>query len=863
MRLRLVMALCLLLCTMVADHDERGGRLRPIWALEVPAPDPGAAQVMSGRIVVRSAHGFSAFDALTGRPRWRNWEPVGNVDDWTSTETVVVGAYHRHLPTTGLDFIAALDVATGRIRWRRDNMSEAGRWRRSAAPTRVVVAWDPSVKRLTGLAPGSGATLWSRPICGGCSLVASGSTGEQAVVVLRDGKAGHALFLDADTGEPHARRNLRTAQGLDLIVQPGLVGILHDMGISVFDGEGRSVAERRDCWAGCLMIRSGDRVVLSYRGTHPVVEGIDLASGTSLWTRETRPAYLALSATTSAVLATTSTAPLRFDRIDPVNGAASGPVSGPMSGQLLTGRDEQVYTSALLRSGGVPLLRVSRLGDARLGRWDAAPVNTWPDACALPLPAPLVAQPGRQDRPDSLRCTFADSDGATLSVSVRMVSRHAADAAQLFEGSSAAAGGVPLEETGDQAVMDQVPPKEITVRVGALLLEVTTGDERLRDRLVAVTRALAGRLANTEGTPWPRLPVPPEEYATLTSVPGTPVVVAERRSDPVRLGAFTLNGDMTYRRVADGFARVDGAPGTVSPDGRWSARVSDDYPRRGRDPVWITDRVSRRTLTVPTVKAPLGVTDAVWSTDGGRLLLTVYRNEGENNKAVGFVVVDLVRRRVTVSRVGSRVSIDGRFIWGSGPDEVLASQSDESEEEDDENEDDGKNVWLTAFTLDGRSRRELPGLRGRPIDLSNDSVSPSRRSLVTRCDRTPDHVCVADLKNGTVIGRVPLDPDDLIGWYDETHLIAWVDTGANVSQAQIVDFLGRGHRRLVEMNDPALSGDDLDLVLSPSALSTPGPRRTRDEAASQTRVSTAPMSLWKPFPRRPRRWKDVQGISPG
>lgn len=811
MRLKPVIALVVLLggLTVVpGDQGPDGTRLQPMWTVEVPKTGDVGVLAVSGRLVVKTDRGFTVFDGRTGR---RVWKQAGNVDDWTVTGPVVVGAHTGYGPRDRFPFLAGLDAATGRTLWRRNGLSPAGNWVSFAPAARAVVGWERAQRRLTGLDTAAGTVLWHKWLCQDCSVVASAATDDRVVIVLRRGESGFVTFLDATTGHVRKVWTLPAARTpLDVRIEPGVVGVMNDLGMSVFDGSGSFLTSRR-CRSLCDLARVGDRLLLSSSPRRAVVEAVDMTTGASLWTRSPAGwnAGRRLYATPYGVLASAhDTLPIRFDRIDPVTGTIQ-PVFAPIPGALVVGDDGALYASAVWRPGGVGLLRLTRIGDARSGRWDAAEPHAWHDPCVLPLPESFTAS---RVWADESRCEFTAADGTALSVSVLAVTAHPADAAQLLTGHPVAAYEMPVADVGDQAVADARRPYRIVVRAGTTLLEMTTGDERLRPRLPALARHLAhGLAAGRRGRHAP--PPLDRRLPDLAVVPGIPLAPVHGPTGAVRLTSFVLDEDTVYRNGPRGFTKVDVPAGSFSLDGRWSVHVSDEYPDRGYDVIRITDHVTGVTRAVPTVKAPLGVVQPTWSRDG-RLLLTVLEPHDEDDpEIVGFVTVDPRHGKAVFSRFPEGMRVRGDAVWGA-PGEVLILR--DKEDEDEAGEVVERPARLVVFTDDGRPVRELPSVRTEPLTLPSGVVSPSGHALVTACVGDPERTCVVDLWKGTLIARVPIALKNLIGWYDDTHLMVWQRAGDHY-RAQSVDFLGRPGTFLAELRSRNLDGTDVDLVYDRSA----------------------------------------------
>ncbi|WP_219501706.1 hypothetical protein [Nonomuraea ceibae] len=286
------------------------------------------------------------------------------------------------------------------------------------------------------------------------------------------------------------------------------------------------------------------------------------------------------------------------------------------------------------------------------------------------------------------------------------------------------------------------------------------------------------------------------------SLPGTGMTYQERSGDPVRLTAYGLGTKGAYLRTGDRFARQRAlSEAAFSPDGRTVAGVPRAY-RAGHDSLLLTDRATGKTRRVRTVKKPLTASYVSWSRDSRRVALTVEKKSGGRWRPAGFTVVDVAAgsaRTVTVAGLGAEAG----FWWTPGGNLVTRHGT-------------GLRVHRAS---DGKVVRTLPGA-GLPTG-PEDSFSPSGDRMALWCpSRFAGQVCLADTATGRVARRVPVEPEAVFGWWDESHLIA-VMAHRGAYRLAVVGLDGRVSRVLAAVPTRTW-GSDLWLSFTRAA---PGPQR--------------------------------------
>ncbi|MFI6295680.1 hypothetical protein ACIBEJ_29070 [Nonomuraea sp. NPDC050790] len=262
-------------------------------------------------------------------------------------------------------------------------------------------------------------------------------------------------------------------------------------------------------------------------------------------------------------------------------------------------------------------------------------------------------------------------------------------------------------------------------------------------------------------------------------LPGTGVTVQEQASDPVRLASYGFGTKRTYLRgvTGDTFVRQKGfSEAALSPDGRRVAAVPDSY-HSGWDSVVVTDRLVGKPARVRTVRKPLTASYASWSRDGTKVVLTVEKKVGGKWRTSGFTVVDALAstaRTVTVTGAAT-----GAGFWFA-PDGNLVAEYGK-----------GLRVYNPA---DGKVVRTFPSI-GLPTG-PEDAFSPSGRQLALWCPASvAEDLCVADPATGKIVRRVPVEPEALFGWWDESHVIA-VAAWKGAYRLVVLDLTGKTKRVL-------------------------------------------------------------------
>lgn len=153
-----------------------------------------------------------------------------------------------------------------------------------------------------------------------------------------------------------------------------------------------------------------------------------------------------------------------------------------------------------------------------------------------------------------------------------------------------------------------------------------------------------------------------------------------------------------------------------------------------------------------------------WSRDGRKILFT---HRPKSATGGGFVVVDVATLAVTpvaVPDVDARNAQGATFLWTPDGAGVALTLSDVSESAPDQ----PPVVGIGFYDLAGVQQRVLPE-RGGQLR----SFSPDGKKLVVRPTKPDGGVTVVEFEPGTdkIVRAVGLPVDQVLGWYDDDHLI--------------------------------------------------------------------------------------------
>ncbi|AQZ64212.1 hypothetical protein BKM31_24555 [[Actinomadura] parvosata subsp. kistnae] len=337
--------------------------------------------------------------------------------------------------------------------------------------------------------------------------------------------------------------------------------------------------------------------------------------------------------------------------------------------------------------------------------------------------------------------------------------------------------------------------------LAAIAVVVVTVVNRPADPLAQPTR-----LTSIPATPSPSPSSSPIPTAGLTSVrlPDTTATIYESPADPIKLTTYLLkdakSGDWVYYTrdsLTGSFTPFKNMwESMLSPDGRYLAQRGKTYVD-GYDSVEITDKVTAQRFEIRTSKEPLSAYVQAWSRDSTRVLVNVGKPSGDTWQSTGFAIVDVIKREATLASLREGSLKDIRYGFDHNDVGVVALALDAQQQ------------TLRFFDADGRRVRSVPNVGGGIADMM---FSPSGKRFVTDCPGLGNgNSCVYESATGAEVIRVVTPCYGMATWYDENHLVCWVNRGGGSGhqQVQVIDFDGAAVRT---MADVPTGAPDLDMI---------------------------------------------------
>ncbi len=309
-----------------------------------------------------------------------------------------------------------------------------------------------------------------------------------------------------------------------------------------------------------------------------------------------------------------------------------------------------------------------------------------------------------------------------------------------------------------------------------------------------------GTPATQAATPSPTpSPVPTANLSTV-KLPDTDATLHESPADPIRITTFMVRDPKTkdwvyysrdsltgpFRKYPDMFESI------VSPDGRYLAQRGKNFTD-GYDTVEITDRTTGERFSVRTSKEPLIGSVEAWSRDSTRLLVDIGNSVKDDWQSTGFAIVDVAARTADVVslREGSLKNVRYGFDQDDSGVVVLSTEAFQQA--------------LRFFDTDGRRVRRIPNVG---TGYANYLFSPSGEKFVTDCPGLDSgNSCVYDSRSGAELRRVASSCSGPATWFDDDHLVCWVQNAPGKSQMQVIDFTGKVVRLLVDIPSDAANFD--------------------------------------------------------
>ncbi|MFB9893236.1 protein kinase domain-containing protein [Planobispora takensis] len=294
-----------------------------------------------------------------------------------------------------------------------------------------------------------------------------------------------------------------------------------------------------------------------------------------------------------------------------------------------------------------------------------------------------------------------------------------------------------------------------------------------------------------------------EKASRNIPLPDIGIVLHEHPEDPVRLSGYA-----TVEAPFDTFAREKGKDVYRRVDNVMSPALSPDeelvalspnlkFTQSDTDYLKITEVATGEAFTVPTVKKPFETAFPVWSADGSKVLLSVVQKDKQVSG--GFVLVDVAARKSTL--VVTEVVGSSTDPFTFAPDGSVARRYF-----------DGKTSGADFYNLQGQIVRTMHWV-GAPRSVN--WFSPSGKLFTTVCPKDQG-ICVWDTATGNRRHTIPgTDVNELLGWFNENHLLVVKNVGKN-RQAQVIDFAGGTQRVLAD-----IMGRKVNSILSFTRRSAP------------------------------------------
>jgi outer membrane protein assembly factor BamB len=254
------------------------------WSADAGAV-PGPV-VVHGRVVVRTADGLQALDALTGHPAWTYTRSNARLCGVAVADGYAVAVFQVPHETHRCDQVVALDVDTGVRAWTRnaDFSPDAALLGIDRTPHAAgsVVAWNPT--GLVDVDPVGDNIRWRYHAPDGCTLseVTGGSSGIAFLQRCTNGTPQLRL-VDAISGGVRWTRALPAGAAPQLAGVDGAVVLAEGTSLSVLDAEDgspRTTLALPDAAPDASEVPAGGIAVVSAGGA---VTGVDPRTGAQVW----------------------------------------------------------------------------------------------------------------------------------------------------------------------------------------------------------------------------------------------------------------------------------------------------------------------------------------------------------------------------------------------------------------------------------------------------------------------------------------------------------------------------------------------------------------------------------------------------
>ncbi len=286
---------------------------------------------------------------------------------------------------------------------------------------------------------------------------------------------------------------------------------------------------------------------------------------------------------------------------------------------------------------------------------------------------------------------------------------------------------------------------------------------------------------------------PPRAATRRLRLPRLRATLHENPADPVQVTSLfhidrAAGTTRAYARTGDEFRQVaESHEALPSPGGEWLALVPWLKPETpgSDDTLRLIKRATGEEFQIAVARTPLRTFTPHWSSDGRRLLLTLYEPTSRGLLATGFVIVDTATAKATTVMPDTGDRSDTAFTWAPGDTGVIHRFTRNS------------NVGLRVFDLHGKPIREYPAV-GEPSHREN-TYAPITTHFATACPKQPKSICIWNTQTGHRETTVPVPTGaTLIGWYNDAHLLI-ADETHTPRRIVAVDLTGRITRVLAEI----------------------------------------------------------------
>lgn len=384
-------------------------RLEPVWDVEINGL-PVAYHADTGTILLwasdpelepQGPNYISALDVRSGELKWlsgpEGWDV--NIDYLRGGKLSASAVIVESNPDRGTPGIAALSVTDGAVLWQVETPGQYSRPAAVAADA-LVVAWDDITVR--GMSASDGRTLWHSMAPVGCAVDEVAADGDLAAIEYVCGDRRHVDVVGATTGQVLWQRdmwnlgqvtkdNLQVHGNALLFQDSERLQVLNRSGTIVFEQTSRDIGDVR-------FAAAADLAVVSHRDEegHELLTAVHLSRGAVRWQQPIAVASLVRSRTTLYAL---SRLP---EPLIPIGLAVIGSADGSHSVSMthLIGAD---YDSLVALDDGLIVTyfwagHQAHLAGHRLepetapvGAAGGAPDAEWPDGCSLLDPAELTS----------------------------------------------------------------------------------------------------------------------------------------------------------------------------------------------------------------------------------------------------------------------------------------------------------------------------------------------------------------------------------------------------------------------------------------------------------------------------------------